>query len=444
MPKISAVIITFNEEKNIERCLLSVKEIADEIIIVDSFSTDKTEEICNKYPVKFIKHRFEGYIEQKNWAIQQATYDYILSLDADEEISEELKKSIKEIKNNWSYDGYIFNRLTNYCGNWIRHTSWYPSPKLRLFDRKKGQWDGLNPHDKFVMDKNSKVKHVKGNLLHYSYYGIKDQINQINKFTDILANSYHQKGLIPNTLWHIFFHPLWRFCRDYFIKLGFLDGFYGLVLSVNGAYEVFLKYLKLKFLIQKEKQESPFRICFFNSSLEWNTKEEELYNYLVKMQDNGYHPVSATPKKSKLLNKIKSTKIHYFRIKVYRYNPLFNLISAIRFIKYLKTYRIASIVLNDTRNLLFVSFCAKFANINQVILQNNNSNTIPTPSAILNRLYFQYLIDKVLVLSDKKFYTFLLYNYNIVSNQISEKNISLDDNKKEASTSVTSHFSGSI
>jgi len=141
MPKLSVVIITLNEEKNIGRCLESVKDIADEIVIVDSFSTDRTEEICLRYNARFIKHEFVGHIEQKNWAIEQASYLHVLSLDADEELSERLKKSILEVKGNWKHDGYYFNRLTNYCGKWIRHTSWYPARKLRLWDRSKGKWE---------------------------------------------------------------------------------------------------------------------------------------------------------------------------------------------------------------------------------------------------------------------------------------------------------------
>ena len=143
--KVSAVIITYNEERNIKRCLDSIVGVADEIVVVDSYSTDRTEEICKAYHVKFIQHRFFGHIQQKNWAILQATSPYILSLDADEALSDELRLSILKAKKNWTHDGYYFNRLTNYCGKWIRHTSWYPARKLRLWDSRKGSWGGFNP-----------------------------------------------------------------------------------------------------------------------------------------------------------------------------------------------------------------------------------------------------------------------------------------------------------
>jgi len=132
--QLSVVIITFNEEKNIARCLDSVATIADDIVVVDSFSTDNTKHICEEKNIHFIEHKFDGHIEQKNWAITQAKHQYVLSLDADEALTKELQVEIIKAKNNWQYDGYSFNRLTNYCGVWIKHCGWYPDKKLRLWD----------------------------------------------------------------------------------------------------------------------------------------------------------------------------------------------------------------------------------------------------------------------------------------------------------------------
>jgi glycosyltransferase involved in cell wall biosynthesis len=242
--KISVVIITYNEEKNIERCLNSVQNVADEIVVVDSFSTDKTENICKKYNVIFIKHKFEGHIQQKNFALTQSTNDYILSLDADEELSDELKKSILEIKNNWTCDGYTFNRMTNYCGKWIHHTCWYPDRKLRLFDKKKGEWGGTNPHDKFILNKGCSKSFLKGDLLHYNYYEIREHILKINKYSDISSKNLIKKGKKTNIPF-IIIRIILRFIRDYFIKLGFLDGWRGFVICVNAAFGNYLKYIKL-------------------------------------------------------------------------------------------------------------------------------------------------------------------------------------------------------
>jgi glycosyltransferase involved in cell wall biosynthesis len=248
--KLSVVIITYNEEKNIERCLQAVKKVADEIIVVDSFSTDKTKEICLSYGVKFYEHPFEGYVNQKNYACSLTSYQYILNVDADEVLSDELIKSILEIKKNCIYDGYYINRLTNYCGKWIKHGGWYPDKKLRLWYSPKGKWEGINLHEKLVMQKGSKLETLKGNLLHYSYDSIKQHINQINKFTEIAAETEATQGRKISLLKLIFF-PLWKFIRDYIVKLGFLDGYYGFIVAILSAFASFIKYAKIR---EKQKK----------------------------------------------------------------------------------------------------------------------------------------------------------------------------------------------
>ncbi len=245
MPPLSVVIITYNEEKMIGKCLESIQDIANEIVVVDSLSTDNTRSICEQYNVKFIEHAFEGHIQQKNLALSHAANPHVLSLDADEVVSPKLKESIKSIKQNWEHDGYYFNRLTNYCGKWIRHCGWYPDKKLRLLDRRKGQWGGVNPHDKIMMEKNSRICHLKGDLWHYSFFSIGQHIEQINKFTDISSRQLFEQGKKASVA-KILFSPFIKFIRDYIVKAGFLDGFYGLVISMNSAHAKFLKYSKLK------------------------------------------------------------------------------------------------------------------------------------------------------------------------------------------------------
>jgi glycosyltransferase involved in cell wall biosynthesis len=252
MIKLSVVIITLNEERNIGRCLESIKEIADEIVVVDSGSTDATKEICLKHNAKFISHPFEGHIEQKNYAQSQCQYDYILSIDADEALSPELAKSISEIKSSWNANGYSFNRLTNYCGKWIHHCGWYPDEKLRLFRKDTGQWTGTNPHDQFAMN-TGKSKKLKGDLLHYSYYSIKEHLAQVNRFTDINSLSSYRQGKRSN-IFTIFFKPIIRFIRDYIFHLGFLDGYYGFVICRISANATFIKYVKLYELQKKDKE----------------------------------------------------------------------------------------------------------------------------------------------------------------------------------------------
>ena len=139
MVKLSVAIITYNEEKNIERCIRSVLEIADEIVVLDSISTDSTKDICEKYNVIFYENKFPGHIEQKNLALDKTKYDFVLSLDADEAPDKILIEEIKKIKNNFEYDGYFVNRLTNYSGHWVRYSGWYPDRKLRLFKKSMGR-----------------------------------------------------------------------------------------------------------------------------------------------------------------------------------------------------------------------------------------------------------------------------------------------------------------
>jgi glycosyltransferase involved in cell wall biosynthesis len=255
--KISAVIITFNEEKNIERCLLSLIGVADEIIVVDSYSTDKTEEICSKYAVRFIKNPFEGHIQQKNYAMNQASYSYVLSLDADEALDEKLKKSILSIKSSLEYySAYSFNRLTNYCGQWIKHCGWYPDKKIRLWDKTKGKWGGINPHDSVIMNvEKNQIYHLKGDLFHYSYYSVEEHRLQSIKFAQISAKADFERGKKTNLI-VVWLKPIFKFFSDYFIRLGFLDGYYGFIICKISAHAKYLKYQFLRDFLNNKKRSS--------------------------------------------------------------------------------------------------------------------------------------------------------------------------------------------
>lgn len=245
MNKISAVIITLNEEKNIERCIKSLLPVADEILVLDSFSSDKTEEICKKYGANFQQHKFDGHIQQKNRALEMAKFDYVLSLDADEALDKVLTQEIIKVKENLKYDGYKFNRLTNYIGQWIYHSGWYPDTKLRLWNRTKGRWGGTNPHDKVIMNPDSTILHLKGNLQHYSYYSLEEHLKQNNYFTTIGANELHARGK-KSSLGKAIIKSTWIFIRNYFIKLGFMDGVNGYVICRFTAHATFSKYIKLR------------------------------------------------------------------------------------------------------------------------------------------------------------------------------------------------------
>jgi glycosyltransferase involved in cell wall biosynthesis len=248
--KLSVVIITLNEEKNIGRCLEAALRVADDLVVVDSFSTDRTKEICESFGARFIERAFTGHIDQKNFAVSQALYPYILSLDADEVLSEELKAAILRIKQHWKKDAYRMTRLTNYCGYWIRHSAWYPDWKVRLFDRSKARWGGENPHDRIVLSPDATEGRLSGDLLHYSYSSVKQHLDQVNYFTGIASQELKAKGK-KAWMWQLLLKPPFRFANMYFFRLGFLDGFAGFCIAVISSYAVFVKYTKLYFANKK-------------------------------------------------------------------------------------------------------------------------------------------------------------------------------------------------
>lgn len=243
--QLSVVIITYNEQRNIARCIQAVQSVADEVVVVDSFSKDDTVSIAQSLGAKVVQHAFTGHIEQKNYAITQASFPHILSLDADELPDEQFLHFIREVKKNWTADGYSVNRLNNYCGQWIRHGAWYPDIKLRLWDSRKGHWTGMNPHDRFEMSNAAIIKHAPGNILHYSYQTVEEHRNKAVYFAEIAAKAYASKGK-KSSLFKVLASPVFRFIRDYVFKLGFLDGKYGFIIASIIASEVRMKYTLLR------------------------------------------------------------------------------------------------------------------------------------------------------------------------------------------------------
>lgn len=239
--KITAAIITFNEERNIERCITSLLDCVDEILVVDSFSTDKTEEICQKYNVRFIQNPFQGHIEQKNVALELATHDWVLSLDADEALTPALRESVINTKNETDFGGYKLNRLTNYCGKWVHYCGWYPDTKIRLVNKQHAKWQGVNPHDRLDVLNNAKIGQLKGDLLHYSYYTKEDHFKQIHYFGNIAAKELIKKGKTASLL-KITVKTSAQFFKSYVLKRGFLDGKTGFLISIRSAYATYIKY----------------------------------------------------------------------------------------------------------------------------------------------------------------------------------------------------------
>ncbi len=251
MVKISACIISFNEEKKIEDCLKSLLPVVDEIIIVDSHSTDRTTEIAKKYTDKIFTHNFQGYGKQKNLAIDKATNNWVICLDCDERLSSDLQASIKIIRNELNDNSvYSMARKTFYIYRWLNHC-WYPDRKTRLFNKLKTQWLDNDVHES-VDTANLQTIALHGDILHYSFDSISDHLKTIDKFTQIGANDLLKKGR-PISVFSPLTHASWTFFKLYILNRGFLDGFAGLTVSVLSYMHVFIKYSRA-YISQKSQR----------------------------------------------------------------------------------------------------------------------------------------------------------------------------------------------
>lgn len=240
--KISACVLCFNEENKIERCLSSLTW-CDEIVVLDSFSTDRTPELCRKFTDKFFQRQWLGYVGQRNTVREFASNPWLLFMDSDEEVSPALRDEIlRELDTpSGNYIGYEFPRQVYYLGRWIRHGEWYPDAKLRLFRKEFGRTEGQEPHDKVVV--RGPVKRLKNPIWHYTYDDLADHINTLNRFSTITA----QQRFVQGSRFHwldMFLHPIFRFIKGYIIRGGFLDGRHGLAIALMTSYGAFLKYAK--------------------------------------------------------------------------------------------------------------------------------------------------------------------------------------------------------
>lgn len=243
MLKISVYVLTYNNERTIERCLKSVRW-ADEVIVVDHYSTDRTPDICRRYTEHFYQKEWTNYRDEYNYAVTLASHDWVMFLDSDEEISKELAQEIREelAQNGGRWAGYGTPRMTYYLGRWIRHGEWYPDYTIRLYDRTQGRWEGRALHPRIEV--NGAIKRLTHDCLHYNYRDISDQIQTIDRYSEmaaqVLDEEHGKSGFLKMLL-----HPPFRFFRDYFLRRGFLDGLPGFIIAVSTLYYVFVKYAKL-------------------------------------------------------------------------------------------------------------------------------------------------------------------------------------------------------
>ena len=252
-PTISAIVVCFNEEQNIGRCLESLKW-CNEIVVVDSFSTDRTVQIARQYTDRVIQRKWSGYREQKAFAHSQATKDWVLLVDSDERVTPELRDEIQQTLNHdgCGYAGYSVPRLVFYLRRWWRRGGWYPDYDVRLFRRDRATLGGSDPHEKILVD--GPVRRLRHPLHHFSYRSMEDHIQRINRFTTISSQEL-QKEKKHWRLLDALLRPAFRFFRSYVLKGGFLEGFAGFYVAVTAAVYVFLKYAKLWELELEDKDD---------------------------------------------------------------------------------------------------------------------------------------------------------------------------------------------
>jgi glycosyltransferase involved in cell wall biosynthesis len=243
--KITATIITVNEERNIARAIESLR-CSDEILIVDSGSVDRTVELAEKLGARVVEAGWRGFAGQKNWAAEQASHDWILSLDADEALSEALEAEIWNLKKTGPrYDAYTMPRLARYLGRWILHSGWHPDRKVRLYHRQKARWVGDFVHESVHVE--GRVGHLESNLLHFTCDSLSEHLKTLDRYTTLAAQELAARKLkVP--LSRLILDPAWTFVKTYFFQLGFLDGLEGLTIAYMAAFYTFLKYAKARFM----------------------------------------------------------------------------------------------------------------------------------------------------------------------------------------------------
>lgn len=245
MDKLSAVIITFNEERNIERCIRALQSVADEIIVLDSYSTDRTIDICKSIGVRVEQKEWLGYSASKNYLNSLASHSYIFSVDADEVVDSELAKSILAEKESGFDSVYSINRMTNYMGTWIKHSGWYPDVKIRIFPKQGSEWKGEFVHEELHFPANLPIKNLKGHLEHYSYYSYTDHRARADKYSALTAQKQHSEGK-KASLFKPYLSAMGRFIGMYFLKLGVLDGKMGFKIALISAQSNIFKYKELR------------------------------------------------------------------------------------------------------------------------------------------------------------------------------------------------------
>jgi len=361
--KISAVIITYNEESNIERCLKSLAGIVDEIIIVDSFSKDETETICKKYNAQFHQRKFAGYSDQKNWGNAQAKHNFILSLDADEALDETLRTTILNLKPNLKQQAYSVNRKNFLGDKWLKYGGWYPDKKVRLFHKEAAQWDGKVVHETVAVNSGYATSLLKGDLLHYSFGSVADHLLTINKYSGIRVDRKMAKGK-GYSLFGAFANAKFKAWKILFLKMGILDGKVGR----KAAYNSGLRHI-IEFGIYKKRistaQDSE-TICLFNTTPFWGGGEKWHFDTATFLQEKGKDIKFVTASKGELKDKVKKASLPLAEINTGNLSFL-NPFKIRKIVKYFKSNKINTVIFNGSTDIKVGGIAAFIAGVPNVI-----------------------------------------------------------------------------
>lgn len=398
MKKITAVLITRNEERNIREALESV-QWADEIVVVDAMSEDRTMEIAREYTDKVFRRPWPGYVEQKNHAVSLADNDWIFSIDADERVSDLLKKEIEHWRRSDepSAHGFFIPRKSYFLGRWIKHTSWYPDEKLRLYHRNHGRWEGGRVHESVMLSE--PADRFKGELLHYSYRNISDYIMRLEKYSSLAAEDHFERGKQASFL-TLILNPFFNFIKCYFLKQGFRDGFPGLIISLLSAISAFFKYVKLWELRYSQKAaplESvrQLRILFIDTEKVWRGGQDQLLSLLQGMRKFGQHISLVTHKDSPLEQRARQEGITVYPIQVRSEIGLF---AFFRFYRLFRTTRADIIHYNTPRPIFLGTLASKILRVPVRIISRRVN--YPLRNNPFSRFKYKWGIDRIIAVSD--------------------------------------------
>ncbi len=313
---ITAVIITFNEEKNIERCISSLQGVADEIIVWDSNSTDHTKDISERLGAVVYQSVWQGYSTSKNRANALAKGKYILSIDADEELSPELRRNLIKIKPSLKDDAYIFTRINNYCGTWIKHSGWYPEYKTRLFKKGDAHWVG-EIHEQLEFNIKPHQLIVTGDLLHYSILSVEHHVQKIFLYSKLTAQKDFLNGVRPSFFFHGIAKPAFHFFKNFILQRGFLDGYKGFVIARMASFERVLRYVRLKELYKNKETNKGTRVIQLSSEATWRGGEQQIAYLIAELKNKNVESIAIVKRGSSFEEYCKKNSVKHYAAPFY-------------------------------------------------------------------------------------------------------------------------------